>query len=158
MSSKRNPEARNDWRTPPEIIERVRQIEPIVLDPATTKDNPVGAVFIRTAQCDPDGLATNWRERADGGLVYVNPPYQTAWYSKIKAEMIRGTHLTALLMAKPGTNWFQDLAELSHRCLFWRGRLHFSGQGPAGFDSALLYHGPYPGRFAKAFSGCGWIV
>jgi hypothetical protein len=153
----RSPLARNDWQTPELVLERVRRVAPIGLDPCTVRSNPTGAEYIRTPSCDPDGLRTNWTEF--NGLVYVNPPYIRTWYDKILKELFNQVHIIALIMAKPGAHWFQELIEPCHVVLFWKGRLTFVGApNSAPFDSAVLYHGPHPDRFRSAFSGCGWMV
>lgn len=38
--------AKDDWQTPAEVLELVRKVGPIVLDPCTTVDNPTGAALI----------------------------------------------------------------------------------------------------------------
>lgn len=69
----------DNWCTPEVVLERVRRIAPIGLDPCTTVDNPVGAWRYYTPF--EDGLASPW----DGfGLVFVNPPY-----SQMKASFLR---------------------------------------------------------------------
>ena len=108
-ATSRNPDARDDWQTPTDLLAVVQAFgsylgcKGITLDPATVKDNPTNAAFIRTPDCDPDGLQTEWSSmlEAKPRMVYVNPPYRAAWYAKIKLEAVRmkelpGAHTIAL--------------------------------------------------------------
>lgn len=161
VSSKRNPNACEDWRTPAAILDPInRHFGRIAFDPATTRDNLTNAEYIRTEDCDPDGLATEWH--TFGGLTFVNPPYRKAWYDKIGRELSKrstDSELIALLPAKPGTAYFQNLVELCDATCFVRGRLTFDGAPTsAPFESALLYAGDRRARFVRAFRRVGWIV
>lgn len=169
MSSKRNPKAKDTWETPDDIVAKVTAFgsyvgtRGITLDPATTKKNPVGAAKIRTPDCDPDGLATDWWFVAgDNSLTFVNPPYRAEWYRKIsdEAQQLRPhQHMIALLPAKPGTEYFQSLARYTSAVCFIRGRLTFQGapeQAP--FENALLYFGPRSHPFRAQFETIGWCV
>lgn len=171
MSSVRNPDAKDTWQTPDELLACVQAFgsylghRGITLDPATTKENPTGAKYIRTPDCDPDGLETEWFELlGDPRFVYVNPPYRAAWYHKIKLEAIRmkgqeHNHMIALLPAKPGTGYFQDLAAKADAIVFVRGRLTFKGaDNSAPFESAILYFGGDKWKFCASFQRFGWVV
>lgn len=173
MSSRRNPAANDDWQTPPNIRELVdsfawtKNFDRITLDPATTRKNPMGAEFIRTPDCDPDGLETEWFELLSDKprFVYVNPPYRAAWYKKIELEAIRmrsahtNCQMVALLPAKPGTGYFQDLEREASGTVFIRGRLTFVGADScAPFESALMYFGRDRFSFLAHFQELGWAV
>lgn len=58
------------WRTPGWFLDLVREVAPIVLDPASAEDNPTGAAQFFTPE--HNGLALPWPAI---GLVFVNPPY-----------------------------------------------------------------------------------
>jgi len=173
VSSKRNPNANDLWQTPSDLRELIHRFvwkmdfERLTLDPATTQENPMGAEFIRTPECDPDGLETEWFHllHEDARFVYVNPPYRKAWYSKIFLEATRmaaaapGCHMLALLPAKPGTKYFGQLVESASANLFITGRLTFQGATePATFESALMYWGNKRHHFAVAFEELGWVI
>jgi len=161
MSSKRNPNARDDWQTPRAVLDPIEEHwDSIGLDPATVKSNPTNADRIRTPDHKTDGLETEWLRGPF--LTFVNPPYRKPWYDKIIAELRwrhRDAEMIALLQAKPGTGYFQDIVELSDRVCFVRRRLTFvSCDFPAPFESALIYAGDRAARFERAFSSLGWIV
>ena len=166
---RRSKNTTDDWQTPLDLLAVVEAFgsyigaKGITLDPATVKDNPTRAAKIRTPDCDPDGLKTDWWYVAgDGALIYVNPPYRSAWYTKIgeEAERLRaGQHMIALLPAKVGTGYFQDLVEHASAIVFVRGRLTFKGApDPAPFESALMYFGTKPRQFRAQFEKFGWVV
>jgi hypothetical protein len=166
---RRSKNTTDDWQTPNDLLAVVQAFgswvgcKGITLDPATTKENPTRAAKIRTPECDPDGLKTDWSYAVgEEGLIYVNPPYKAAWYTKIgeEAERMRwGQHMIALLPGKPGTGYFQDLVGHSSAIVFIRGRLTFKGApDPAPFESAMMYFGSKPHQFRAQFEKFGWAV
>ena len=134
----------SEWYTPPWLLERV-------------------AAFLGTDYLDPcpasqgkpasDGLMGLWQ-----GRVYCNPPYGRSigmWTRKALTDPIEEAIL--LVPARTDTRWFQPL--LSHTVCFVRGRLHFSGSDTgAPFPSALVYIGPRPDVFTRAFADLGPIT
>jgi hypothetical protein len=46
----------DDWQTPDSILDRVRRIDRIALDPASVISNPTGADAVITEEDDPCGL------------------------------------------------------------------------------------------------------
>lgn len=154
MSQARNPNARNDWQTPGKILERVRRIDAIGLDPASCKGNPTGAKVFLTPE--RDGLCRPWTH---SGLVFVNPEFRSPWYRKIQHEAEQGAEMVALLKASTGARWFLSLADRAALVCFWAGRVRFVGaEGPAPFDIALMYFGNRASLFHLAFEDAGWIV
>lgn len=161
MSSHRNPQASPNWETPDSILGPIREHwGAIDFDPCTTRDNPTGALNIRTAGCDPNGLETSWSEFP--GLAFVNPPYESKWYMKVWRELgsrPQTNEMIALLPAKPGTRYFQKLVVQCDGVIFIRGRLTFRGATmSAPFESALMYAGQSVGRFFDALGHMGWAV
>jgi hypothetical protein len=166
---RRSKDTVDTWQTPNDLLASIEAFgsylgtKGITLDPATVKDNPTRAAKVRTPDCDPDGLNTDWSYAAgEDALIYVNPPYRTVWYTKVceEAQRLReGQHMIALLPGKPGTGYFQDLVEHASAIVFIRGRLTFKGaKDPAPFESALMYFGKSPHQFRAAFEKFGWAV
>lgn len=169
---RRSANTKDTWQSPNDLLAVVEGFgsylgtKGISLDPATVKSNPTRAHYIRTPECDPDGLETEWFSQLETAprLVYCNPPYRAAWYAKIGLEAVRmrglpDAHMIALLPAKPGAGYFQDLVEHAAAVLFIRGRLTFKGApDPAPFESALLYFGPKPHQFRAQFEKFGWAI
>ena len=174
-SSARTASGRDDWQTPPHVLELVRSVAPIALDPCTSESNPTGA---RTHVWWPngDGLAFDWA--STGGLVYVNPPYSQIrkWLAKCAAESTRGAEIIALVPARTDTRAWHESVTTADAICFWRGRLQFidaaTGKpaqvwsaakqrfvdAAAPFPSALVYWGWSSERFARVFEGRGMVV
>lgn len=148
------------WCTPEVVLERVRRMGPIGLDPCS---NPRSIVRAKTEWRGPpgvDGLAEPW---AGHGLVYCNPPYGRGigqWVAKAALEAMDGADIRLLVPARPDTAWWHE-AVVPHAAAvcFWRGRISFLGaaQG-APFPSAVVYYGQRPDAFKEAFGDAGWIV
>jgi hypothetical protein len=154
---------RSTWETPDHVLDRVRAIAPIALDPCTEPDNPTGAVRWITAEDEPDGLQAPWHGMAAGGLCYVNPPYTRGrgprdWADKIALEAALECEIVTLVPARTDTRAFRALVKGAAVTCFWRGRITFRGApGPAPFPSAFVYHGWRPERFVEVFADAGLI-
>ena len=165
---------RGDWRTPEVVLDLVRRVAPIGLDPCTSIDNPVGAMayaipvvrMVMPPGCLVDGLSDAWTWRGacpEGALVYANPPYGREvgdWTERCRVEGQRGAEVIALLPARTDTRWFhRDVAPPAAQALcLWAGRLTFiGGEAGAPFPSLLAYYGPRRHRFAAVFCDAGAI-
>lgn len=138
---------RHTWQTPDVVLERVRRVGEIALDPATAPENPTGAKRYITPQDSPDGLAADWTAQAGGGLIFINPPYGRdlgrVWVPKIVEEAAKGARIISLVKASTDTQWFKKLVARAVLVCFWEGRLTFRGApAPAPFPSCLVLHSP----------------
>lgn len=153
----------DSWNTPPEILDRVRAMSPIALDPCSNATSLVGAKLEFRLDQGDDGLALPWYVR---GLVFVNPPYSRGnllkWAEKIHEQAQGHAEIIALVPAKIETRywkahfWHADLI-----CFPSRRIRHYVDGAPRGsgrFPSALCYFGHRPEAFRKAFSEFGVIV
>jgi len=151
MSSKRD-----SWNTPQVVLDRIRELGPIYLDPCSNEDSLVEATISFTG----GGLDVDWYEAAGGRLIYVNPPYGRKigeWVSRC-ARFGKLCEVVALLPARVETKWFENVWSADAVC-FWRGRLRFVGaRWDAPFPSAVAYWGHRRYRFADAFSDVGRVV
>ena len=152
----------NDLNTPEEIVELVRMVAPIALDPCS---NPWSKVKARRAYDEEeDGFFRDWVEEireAGGGLAYVNPPYGPGlllpWAIKITTEARRGAEIISLVPGSHDTQWFNHKLEHANALCNWRGRISFDGggHGAGKFASTLFYFGPNPYLFAHIFQHKG---
>ncbi len=158
-------ENHNEWNTPHDFLERVRQLDRrkrIGLDPCS---NRTSIVYPRAAFTVRDnGLRHSWRGH---GLVFVNMPYDdpAPWYAKAVAEFValraRGDDQIVLLgPVKADTAWFHDyLVKLDDR-VFVRGRMRFltggKVKGTGRFASVVAYAGEHRDAFVRIFSPLGW--
>lgn len=155
------------WETPQEVLDLVRKVGPITLDPCSTVSNPTGARRVLTPE--DDGLSHPWNKV---GLNYVNPPYKYCkeWVVKAVAESSRGCEIVALIPARTDTRYWQDwIFPTAKSICFWKGRIKFldpTGGGesvarhPAPMPTALIYWGNQQGQLAfdTVFSTKGRIV
>lgn len=140
------------WQTPDEVLERVRQLGRISLDPCTTKANPTNAA----AFCATRGRGLSWHASAIGdGPCFVNPPYGRdlpLWVDKAIEEAAHGLEIILLVPARTDTQWFDRALHSSQALALWRGRITFKGaDAGAPFPSALFYWGRRRWDFARAF-------
>ncbi len=148
------------WCSPKAVLDRVRRMGPIGLDPCSNGKSIVRAKTEWRGPPAVDGLAEPW---IGHGLVYVNPPYGRVinqWVAKCALEAMDGAEILALVPARPDTIWWSEavVAHASSIC-FWKGRVTFLGasQG-APFPSAVLYYGARVAEFVAAFGDVGWCV
>ena len=153
------PGNKNTWATPEWLLDCVRNVGPLVLDPCTTQENPTGAKYIRTEQCAPDGLETEWADFK--GLVYVNPPYgrghMRPWTHKILIEAHNGVEIIALTRGDTSTGWASFLLTEADLVCF-PPRIKFKGAtGSPPFANLIFYFGRNRDLFYDAFIRVGPI-
>jgi len=152
----------NNWQTPDPILDRVKRVGPIGLDPASNSTNPTGARIFITAEDDPCGLFSDWRELAADALAYVNPPFgrghMDPWAAKIISEAAKDAEVIALVRGDTSTRWARELINASS-LICYPPRIKFKGAtGSPNFSNAIHYFGPRPITFTNAFSTLGPIV
>lgn len=149
----------NNWQTPEYILDYVRKVGSIELDPCTTADNPVGATRYFTAE--DNGLNRRWGK----GLVFVNPPYGRGhmWDWSIRMVSATGaenTEIIALMRGDTSTKWARLLLKECDAVCF-PPRIKFKGaKGSPNFSNIIYYFGRYretPLRFVQAFESLGPI-
>ena len=129
-----------EWETPREFFDAVNDVFHFNIDVCATHANAkCGRYFTKTE----DGLLQTW-----SGICWMNPPYGreiSLWVRKAyESSMEIGTMVVCLLPARTDTNWWHDYV-IAHAEMiqFIRGRLRFSGRGPAPFPSALVVFGHF---------------
>jgi site-specific DNA-methyltransferase (adenine-specific) len=149
---------KNDWNTPLELVELVREVGPIVLDPCS---NATSIVHAQEEWAD-GALDRPWPTK---GLIYVNPPYGREvpiWVEKVIEANLAGSEIVLLIAARTDSRWFHRLFETAGAICFWKGRLRFLGAAhSAPFPSAVVYFSPRGrslARFTDAFSKAGKVV
>lgn len=149
---------RMDWQTPDVVLDLVREVGVIRLDPCTEVANPTGAQ--EWISPPGDGLSYDWQP-ARSGVVYVNPPYGRSlqtWIAKCCTEGTAGSEIVLLVPARPDTAWYDAAHDSANAKCEWRGRLRFKGAPHcAPFPSALFYWGPQPWLFCHVFAPHGRV-
>lgn len=154
----------NDWQTPDEVLDIVRQVGPIGLDPCTVDDNPTRAeVWITPTSPLGCGLTHSrpWVQLACGGLVFMNPPYGrecAAWVDKAIDEASKGARIITLTAARPDTKWGQKLLLNADVLCWWRGRIKFRGAPHAAPFPSLFAAFNCGEEFARAFAEHGELT
>lgn len=122
-----------DWCTPKEVFDLVREIAPIRLDVCTNSNNPAKADQFYTPH--DDGLVKSWMP-FEPGVIWCNPPYKYAakWVQKAGEEAQRiatspvgaGTGIIMLIPARPDTKyWHDNIFTTASKICFIKGRLKF---------------------------------
>lgn len=149
------------WLTPEWVLELVRKVGPIGLDPCTEMSNPVDAQYFWAA----GGTEQPWNTFGKG-LVYVNPPYGRAlseWSKKIIEEAQHGREIIVLVPARTETNWYGDLFDNAAAVAFFRKRIKFwhpsqPDKNSPKFPNAMFYFGENADLFADVFNGAARVV
>lgn len=169
MSSKKA-----NWRTPSEFKEILDGFGAVGLDPAGHPESLMSAEKQYLLSKGENGLTLTWYGH---GLVFVNPPYGKdrrrkntprciRWFRKALRELRRHPNLEIifLIAGRPDTTYFQEYVfEHAQALCWWRGRLKFIGSTKSGkrvgatFPSAVVYFGPRPQRFKRAFAKAGAV-
>ena len=160
---------RNDWRTPLWILDRVREIDSIGLDPCTSRRNPTGAYCFYAQDNGEDGASLPWSPTVTNcaGLVFVNPPFTGGLIQQFVAKIIEeadaGTEIVTLTPVD-ATKWRRTLAEhATSRATPWK-RVNYvnpdTGKTVSGvrFPSELHYFGPRPIAFDDAFHDVAEVI
>jgi phage N-6-adenine-methyltransferase len=130
--------ASGEWETPREFFDAVNAIYRFDFDVCATHANAkCGRYFTK----EENSLTQTW-----SGVCWMNPPYGreiSLWVRKAyEASLASGTVVVCLLPARTDTKWWHDYVIAHAESIrFIRGRLRFSGKGPAPFPSALVVFG-----------------
>lgn len=153
----------DEWYTPRSTIEAAREVlGAIDLDPAS---NPEANLTVRAAQYftrQDNGLSRQWF-----GRMWLNPPYSQSqqWVTRLLNDYENRKVEAAVLLVNAWTDvrWFRPL--WAYPICMRAGRTKFYGPGgnPEGENgvggaSAIIYLGPLPGDFRRAFCRIGPIV
>jgi phage N-6-adenine-methyltransferase len=147
-----------EWQTPDWLLELVRSIDVIGLDPASCKGNPTKAAVFLTPE--RDGLTRTW---VYSGLVYVNPPYSRGsmikWAEKTIEEAGKGAEIVFLARGDTSTAWSRLLIDKCQGMAF-PPRIRFKGgaDGSPPFSNIVYYFGERHMDFWSAFAGLGPVV
>lgn len=147
-------------RTPTHVLDRVRALGDIGIDPCGARGSLVHPFLEwRGAYDTDDGLARSWQGH---GLVYCfPPPSRTAdWAAKIARESRAGVEIVALLPCRVNAAWLHDYVfPTAAAVCYWRGSLRALGEHRKSVPArAVFYFGPRPEHFRAAFASAGTVV
>ncbi|MEZ5963068.1 MAG: DNA N-6-adenine-methyltransferase [Planctomycetota bacterium] len=145
----------DEWYTPEHMLRAVEGVlGAIHTDPCSNTGEPNVPAKVHFTEAD-DGLRQEW-----GGTVFMNPPYGRTlinWVRKLQSEIKDGhtQAAIALLPARPGSDWFKEIAD--RPVCFLQGRLRFSEGNPAPFPSMCVYFGEDIAKFIQVFRPLGCL-
>ena len=151
-----------DWRTPSDVLDLVRGVGIIGLDPCATLDKKHHFAAFNLTE-DDDGLEHDWSTYVgEDALVFVNPPYGRAlphWVEMCATEAEScDIEIVLLVPSRTDTRWFRLASESADARCLWYGRLRFEdAPSSAPFPSACFYWGPSPYLFASIWSDAGEV-
>ncbi len=152
---------KQDWRTPKALLDKVREMGPIVLDPCAS-DDPAHHFATKNLTKSDDGLTDLWWPCVAGGdgLVFVNSEYGRAlgdWVGKCADEASEDVcDIIQLVPNRPGPRWYRAAQDAATAMVGLDKRLTFVGAPTcAPFPSALFYYGPRPYLFCHVFQDDG---
>lgn len=161
---------RDDWQTPPPILDRVRKIGPIGFDPWSADSNPTGAALFCSKSCPIEAYDSNpnlsW---AVGGITFINPMYGYLIAACVKRAMLaferepyRGIFVVP---AACNTSWYHALHRILGTVCHPFKRVAFinpdTGLPQKGNDQAVIIGATLavgPGSFEAAFRDYGTIL
>lgn len=147
--------------TPAYILDIVRKLGPILLDPCAAVGSLVQAeneVFFP----DMDGLYIPWH--ACGGLIFVNPPFcdLKAWLAKALAEQAIGAEIVMLCPVRTRRVWWRLAAARAE--VYYLNPVSFHGEkGSLMEDCCLMYFSRETSRgegfrYFCEVAGCGGFL
>jgi len=148
--------------TPPWILDLVRSMGPIALDPCSNPWSTVGALESWSLHNGDDGLAQPWGPVANvDGSIFVNPPYSKPlpWCERAVEARASGAEIFMLLKHDPSTKWSALLrSNTDARCDFHRRITFVGGAHKSGMmASTMVYMGSRPFLFAHVFADVGEV-
>lgn len=149
----------NHATTPAWILDLVRKVGPIRLDPCSNPQSIVGAGVAWEGGPDDDGLKRPWGE----GLAYVNPPYgrghMLTWARRITDQARKGCEVVALTPCDPSTKWFRELRTYASEAVALDERPVFGGHSDGAKKPHMIwYFGERRDRFRVAFERAGTFI
>lgn len=128
-----------DWATPWALFNFVHAEFDFSLDAAASPSN---AKCSRYITAEEDSFTKEWHDEADGGAVWLNPPYGRGldrWVEKAYRESLKGCCVVVLTFARTDTRWWHDWAMKAAEIRLIAGRLKFAGaKNAAPAPSCLL--------------------
>ena len=155
----------NEWYTPEEYIETVREfLGGIDLDPASSEMAQKVVQAGRFFTVQDNGLEKEWDARG----VWLNPPYSQPeimnFITKAVGEFNTGNFEEGVVLTHNSTDtaWFHLAATNCSAICFTRGRISFmspNGKGGAPAQGqAFFYFGDRIDAFRAAFEKTGFVV
>ncbi len=115
--------SRQNWRTPPQLFDRLNKVFNFQVDLASDGDN---ALCKRHYTPLDDSLAQPWH--LESGWQWLNPPYGrdlSLWITKAAVEARKGAKIAVLAFSCTDTQWFRTAWDASREIWFFSKRIKF---------------------------------
>lgn len=115
--------SRQNWRTPPQLFDRLNKVFNFQVDLASDGDN---ALCERHYTPLDDSLAQPWH--LEPGWQWLNPPYGRdlgLWMTKAAVEARKGAKIAVLAFSCTDTQWFRTAWDASREIWFFSKRIKF---------------------------------
>ena len=143
---------KNHWVTPTSVFRPLHLEFGFTLDAAATKQSRVVPNYLGPGSwLARDAFTADWREFAQGGAAWLNPPYGRGIDRWMKLAKYWGQYMAVvtLVMARTDTRWWHDYVfDGADEVRFRKGRIRFerpdgakAGAAPA--PSALVVYRPH---------------
>lgn len=146
MAKVNQPHARQDYCTPPELLEAVQaRFGKITFDAACTRENAVAPLGCHYPEVD--ALAECWRYFSDQ-TIWCNPPFALSRrFAERAADSRQGIHAPTILLLVPAavdSNWYREHVHGKALVLPLSPRVTFVGQ-PTAINRPLMLcvYGPH---------------
>ena len=158
---------RQNWRTPPELFDRLNDVFNFKVDLASDGDNALCERYYTPFE---DSLAQPWHKETK--WQWLNPPYGrdlSLWMTKAAVEASKGARVVVLAFSCTDTQWFRTAWDASREIWFFSKRIKFidpddpdAKRTPAPKGSALyvfdgLAEQPPKVRLCGLY-GDGWVT
>lgn len=158
---KSNGKTNEEWYTPPDIIERVKNtLEYISLDPASCETAQEIVKAARFFSKEDNGLKQFWK-----GRVFCNPPYGKMTRHFME-KCINSPHVdeAIFLVNRTGAAWYLDILDAGYFKAICRVRKRIAfldenlevQQAPRYYND-ILYYGDFVGSFYDEFEDLGKV-
>lgn len=146
------------WNTPGWLLELVREVSSITLDPCSNQWSTVNAGFeILEVENGLNAKRYDWAQLSRGGLIYLNPPYNdpSPWAERALQEAQRGAEIMLCLPTSHSTDWWRSLAKGCDGLCLMKRRVNFLKEGKENgssrHETTIFYLGKQAWRFHRIF-------
>lgn len=148
---------KQNWRTPEDVLDVVRRLGPIVLDPCASRYK---RHWFAEENWTKGTLERAYLIHREQGVVYANIPYGRMLKKWIQwwCACMGANDSVLLTPSRTDTQWFNHIWRVARAYCFWEGRITFVGaKDPAPFPSVFFYNGMQPYKFCHAFQSKGIV-
>ena len=153
------------WNTPGWLLDLVREVSPIKLDPCSNQWSTVDAGYeILEVENGLNEKRYHWGQLAQGGLIYLNPPYNdpSPWVERALFVAQQGAEIMLCLPTSHSTDWWRSLARGCEGLCLMKRRVNFLREGKENgssrHETTIFYLGKQAKKFHRIFLPQGLVM